>query len=145
MDTLLWILFLIVAVPVGLYLLVSYCRRAARRAELRQPSTTGDIRALSADIGAVEMEVSDVSSSVTGIPKELGNLHISVSGIQEELEALHIEVTDVVTGPVLWASSREGRRVAGPSSECQAVRRGVRPRLPGSRRCRCWPGTASVA
>jgi uncharacterized protein (UPF0335 family) len=92
METFLMILVLIVGVGAGIYVFVS----AARQAELRQPSTRRDIRALSANIGALEIEISDVSSNVSGVRKELGNLHSSfVTGIGEELEILHSDVSDV--------------------------------------------------
>jgi hypothetical protein len=98
MDSILWTLFLIFAVPIGLYWFVSYYRRVARRAELGAPSTVGHVRGLSSDIGSVEMAVSDVSSSVADIRKELGDLQVSLSGIQEGLDALRFEVTEVGGG-----------------------------------------------
>jgi hypothetical protein len=95
MDTILWTLVLIIGIPVFLYWFVSYCRRAAWQAKLREPSTVGDIRGLSSDIG---MAVSDVSSSVADIRKEIGDLQISLSGIEEGLDALRFEATDVGGG-----------------------------------------------
>jgi hypothetical protein len=72
MDTFLWILVLIVVVPPVLYLYVSSARGRRWQAELRQPSTRGDIRALG-------REISDVSSDVSGIEAELGKLRTAVS------------------------------------------------------------------
>lgn len=64
MDIFLWILFLVVAVPVG----VSYIRRAARLAELREPATRGDICAGVEKVHGVEkvLTTSGPATTLTG-------------------------------------------------------------------------------
>lgn len=118
MDTFRTVL-LIVAVLVGLYLFVSYSRRADRRAELLEPATRGDIRELSRNIGALETAVSGVSSNVSDIQNELGNLDSSVTVIQEELEALRRDASD--------AGSDVRRRAGRPRRHPQRPRRCAPP------------------
>jgi chromosome segregation ATPase len=120
MDTFRTVL-LIVAIAGGLYLFVSYSRRAARRAELLQPSTTGHIRELSADIGALEREVSGVSSNVSDVQKELGNLDTSVTVIGEELEILRRDAGDVSSDVAAIREDLDGIR-----SDLAAMRRLLR-------------------
>jgi hypothetical protein len=93
LDTVLLILFLIVAIPIGVHMV----RSAARQAELREPATKGNIWGLADDIQGLSRVVSDidVSSEVDGIRKELGNLDTSVTGIGEELEILRSEIGDL--------------------------------------------------